>query len=164
MPGHKYSFVNINTYIYMYMHIQEISLLIRMFVSTVFGLPQDVTVTSTDPASLEVHWEPPTDVQKESITGYKIQYTRIGPNDKKTIKVPKEETTHTISGLVACQRYSLHMATIKDNTTGPFGDDVEGVAGENGELCIHIHIGTYLQHTIKIQMENPFAVLDTKLN
>ena len=114
-----------------------------MFVSTAISLPQDVTVTSTVPASLEVHWESPSDIHKESITGYKIECIGIGHNDKKSIKVSREETTRTIPGLVACQRYSVHVATIKDNTTGPFSDDVEGVAGEDGELCIHTCIGTY---------------------
>ena len=113
-----------------------------MFVSIAISLPQDVTVASSDPASLEVRWEPPSDIQKGSITGYKIECTRIGSNDKKSIKVSREETTRTIPGLVACQRYSVHVATIKDNTTGPFSDDVEGVAGEDGELCIHAHIST----------------------
>ena len=72
--------------------------------------------------------------------------------------MPKEETTHKISELIACEEYSVQVATMKDNTTGPFSDGVEGFAGENGELCIHIRIGISLPHTIKIQVENPFVV------
>ena len=141
--SHKYSFANINTYIHIhiYVHAYTGNIIINLFVSTALSLPQDIMVTSTDPVSLEVRWEPPSDIHKVPITGYKIQYTKIATNDKKTIKVPKEETTYTISELVACEEYSVQVATMKDNTTGPFSDEVEGVAGENGELSIHIRIG-----------------------
>ena len=113
-----------------------------MFVFTAHGLPQNIMVTSTDPASLRVHWEPPSDMHEGSITGYVIQYTRIGSNDKKNIKVDRE-TTHTISGLVACEGYSVQVATMTDNATGPFSDAVVEVAGEDGELCMHTHLFVY---------------------
>ena len=113
-----------------------------MFVSAAHGLPQNIAATSTDPASLRVHWEPPSDMHEGSITGYVIQYTRIGSNDKKNIKVDRE-TTHTISGLVACEGYSVQVATMTDNATGPFSDAVVEVAGEDGELCIQTHIKTH---------------------
>ena len=103
-----------------------------MFVSTDYSLPQNITVTSAKSASLEVHWEPPSDM--ESYTGYKIQYTKIGSNDKKSTKASKEAIMHTIPGLVACEKYSVCMATMKDHSTGKFSDAVEGVAGECCEL------------------------------
>ena len=92
-------------------------------------------VASDYPASIIVQWEPPSDMHKE-ITGYKIQYTNVDSNDKKSIKVPKESCIK-IHGLVPCQRYSVCVASMKNHTTGLFSDNVEGVAGEDCELYIH---------------------------
>ena len=129
------------THTYIYIHAYTGNVSVNMFVSTARGLPQNIMVTSTERASLRVQWEPPSDIPRESITGYMIKYTRIGSNDKGGIKV--EETTHTISGLVACEGYSVQVATLKDDTTGSlkfnFSNAVEGVAGEDGELCIHTY-------------------------
>ena len=115
-------------------------------VSIARGLPQNIVVTSTNPASLTVQWEPPSDIPRESITGYMIKYTRIGSSDKK-IKVDRE-TTHTISGLVPCEEYSVQVATVKDDTTESFNfsNVMEGVAGEDSELCIHTHISMHYKY------------------
>ena len=113
-----------------------------MFTSTAPSLPpQNVTVTSTDPASLKVHWELPSDKYCAGpITGHVIQYTRIGSKDKMTIKVDGEPAQYTISGLVASQEYFICVATVNGNITGLFSEAVVEVAGEDGELCIHTYM------------------------
>ena len=99
--------------------------------------PQSIVITRTDPASLKVSWQPP---MKKShsvpVTGYVIQYIKAGTQD--TIKDIKNinGTTHTISGLVACTKYSVKVAAMNDDVTGPFSESVVETSGEDGELYL----------------------------
>ena len=94
--------------------------------------PQDVMVESHNPASLMVSWQPP--IQRDyngPITGYVIQYTRVGSSDMMSMNVASG-TTHTISGLIAYVNYSVIVAAMTVNGTGPFSDPP--VVGRSGEL------------------------------
>ena len=97
--------------------------------------PLNVMVTSVDPASLGVSWDPPLEIDRNGpITGYVIQYTRVGSSDMMSVNVASG-TTHTISGLVAYVNYSVIVAAMTVNGTGPFSDPpVVGRSGEDGEL------------------------------
>ena len=99
--------------------------------------PQDVMVESHNPASLMVSWRPP--VQRDhngDITGYMINYTRVGSSDITSVSITSG-TTHTISGLVAYVNYSVVVATMTVNGTGPFSSpSVVGRSGEDGRLNI----------------------------
>ena len=106
------------------------------YISTVpSSSPQDVMVESYNPASLMVSWRPPLARHRNGpITGHVIQYTRVGSSDIISVNVTSG-TTHTISGLVAYVNYSVIMAAMTVNGTGPFNDPpVVGRSGENGEL------------------------------
>ena len=95
--------------------------------------PLNVMITSVDPASLEVSWQPPLEINHNGpITGYVIQYTRVGSSDMKSENV-NSGTTHTISGLVAYVDYSVIVAAVNVNGTGPFSNPVVGRSGEDGE-------------------------------
>ena len=112
--------------------------------STVPSLPpQNVMVTSTDPASLRVSWQLPSERYcTEPIIGHVIHYTRVGSSDMMTMNVDSG-TTHTISGLVACTEYSIRVAAKTVNVTRPFSEPELQVSGEDSEfnkLCTYIYV------------------------
>ena len=92
-------------------------------------------VESHNPASLIVSWQPPLEIDHNGpITGHVIQYTRVGSSDMMSVNVTSG-TTHTISGLVAYVNYSVIVAAMNVNGTGPFSDPPMLVrSGEDGEL------------------------------
>ena len=97
--------------------------------------PRDVMVDSRNPASLMVSWKLPLKRHHNGpITGHVIQYTRVGSSDMMSVNVTSG-TTHTISGLVAYVNYSVIVAAMTVNGTGPFSDPpVVWRSGEDGEL------------------------------
>ena len=96
--------------------------------------PQNVMVTSVNRASLRVSLQSPLERDHNGqINGYTINYTRVGSSDMMSMNV-NSGTTHTISGLVAYVNYSVIVAAVNVNGTGPFSDPVVGRSGEDGEL------------------------------
>ena len=97
--------------------------------------PKNIMVISTTTASLRVSLQPPLEEHRNGpIIGYVIQYTRVGTSDTMSIYV-NSGTTHTILGLVAYVNYSVIVAAMTANGTGPFSDPpVIGRSGEDGEL------------------------------
>ena len=82
-------------------------------------------------------WESPLEKNCNGlITGYVIQYTRVGSHtsDDTMIVNILNRTTFTISGLYACVEYSVTVAAVNGNGTGPFSKPVVAVSGEDGEL------------------------------
>ena len=103
--------------------------------STVPSSPSwDVMVESHNPASLNMSWRLPLETDRNGpITGHVIQYTRVGSSDNMSVNVTSG-TTHTISGLVAYVNYSVTVAAMTVNGTGPFSDPpVVGRSGEDGK-------------------------------
>ena len=95
--------------------------------------PLNVTVTSVNPASLMVSWEPPSEINHNGpITGYVIQYTRVRTSDVMSENV-NSGTTHIISGLVAYVNFSVTVATENVNGTGPFSNPMVETSGEDSE-------------------------------
>ena len=96
--------------------------------------PQNVMVTSVNPASLMVSWQPPPPIDHNGPITYMIQYTRVGSSDMMSMNATNR-TTHTISGLVAFVDYSVTVAARTVNGTGPFSNPpVVNRSGEDGEL------------------------------
>ena len=94
--------------------------------------PQNVMVTSVNPASLRVSWQLPSTINYNGpITGHVIQYTGGGTSDMMNVN---STTTHTISGLVAFIDYSVIVAVRTVNGTGAFSNPVVGRSGEDSEL------------------------------
>ena len=96
--------------------------------------PQNVTVTSVNPVSLMVSWQPPLEINHNGmITGYTIQYTRTDMNNMRSVNV-NSGTTRTISGLVAFVDYSVTVAAVNVIGTGSFSNPVIVRSGQDGEL------------------------------
>ena len=96
--------------------------------------PQNVTVESVNPASLMVSWRPPVIKDRNGpITGYLIQYTRVGLNDMSMNVTSEIETV--LRRLDPYVNYSVIVAAMTVNGTGTFSDPpVVGRSGEDGEL------------------------------
>ena len=96
-------------------------------------------VTSVNPSSLYVSWQPPPEIHRNGIiTGYVIEYTRSGgSSDMVTVT---SGTTHTISGLVPFVEYSVTVAAMTSSGTGPSSDLEVQSSGQNSKfLVVHIH-------------------------
>ena len=108
-----------------------------IFFSTVpSSPPQHIMITSTDPASLKVSWQPALESQNVPITGYVIQYIKDESQDIiKDIKIIGG-TTRTISGLVPCTKYSVKVAAMNADRTGPFSEPLVEISGEDGNALL----------------------------
>ena len=81
-----------------------------------------------------VTWQPPQKkICNRPITGYLIQYARVGSDDKMIMNVPKD-TKLTIQGLFANAKYSVLVAAVNANGTGPFSKPVEAISGQDSEF------------------------------
>ena len=99
--------------------------------------PQDIMMESHNPASLNVSWQPPPNGNRNGpITGYTINYTRDRSSDVRSINVTGETsgtTVITISKLAPYVNYSVVVAAMTVNGTGPYSDPP--VVGRSGEDC-----------------------------
>ena len=85
-----------------------------------------------------------------------IQYTRVGSHtsdDTMIVNVP-DDIKLSISGLFACAKYSVTLAAVNANGTGPFSNPIVAISGEDSELkytakylCIY-HRKTYSKNTL----------------
>ena len=98
--------------------------------------PQNIIVTSTNPASLRVSWQPPMENDNAPITGYVIQYIKDGAQDMIEDIKNISGTTHTISRLVASTKYSVKVAAINGDRTGPFSEPVVESSGQDSESSL----------------------------
>ena len=98
-------------------------------------------ITSVTPSSLRVSWQPPPEIDHNGvITGYVIQYTRVGTSDMISETVTSG-TTRIITELDPFVDYSVRVAAMAVNGTGIFSNAVVGTSGEDGELhCAYIHL------------------------
>ena len=94
--------------------------------------PLNVMVTSVNPASLEVSWQPPLEINWNGPIDHMIQYTRVGRSIIMSENVTSG-TTHIISGLVAYVDYSVIVAAVNVNGTGPFSNPMVETSGEDSE-------------------------------
>jgi len=96
--------------------------------------PQNVMVTSVNPASLTVSWQQPPIIHHNGpLTGHVIQYTRVGSSNLMSVTVTSG-TTYTISGLVALVIYSVRVAAKNVNGTGPFSSPLLQQVSGDGRL------------------------------
>ena len=98
--------------------------------------PQSVVVKSNNQTSLNVSWQPPMEIDHNGlIISYVINYTREESSYVMIVNVTG--TTYTISELVAFTEYSVRVAAVNINGTGPFSDAVTGKPGGDGEFCTY---------------------------
>ena len=99
--------------------------------------PKNIMTAGTDPASLKVSWQPPMESHNVPVTGYVIQYFRDASQDMFKDIENISGTTHIISGLVPCTRYSVNVAAMNGDRIGPFSEPVIEISGEDGNLLLH---------------------------
>ena len=111
--------------------------------------PHSIVITSTNPASFKVSWQPPLETLCTlPITGYMIKYFKDGLEDGikdvKNVNVTST-TTYTISGLIPCAKYSVQVAAMNSNRIGPFSEPVVEIL-EDSELNLHklVHTLCYM--------------------
>ena len=92
-------------------------------------------VTSVNSISLMVSWQPPPPIDHNGpIIGYVIQYTRVGSSDMMSVNVNSDTATqYTISELTALVNYSITLAAVNINGTGPFSNPVIGRSQSKGD-------------------------------
>ena len=82
----------------------------------------------TDPAMLSVRYRPPESrLRNGGVTRYVIRYTRVDSGVSQMITFQSDYNGLRISvipGLVAFTNYSVEVAAVNDNGTGPFSDVV----------------------------------------
>ena len=98
--------------------------------------PQNVMVTSVNPASLRVSWQLPSTINYNGpISGHVIRYTEGGTSNMRNVN---STTIHTISGLIAFVDYSVTVAAVNVNGTGNFSNPVVQRSGEDSESNIYL--------------------------
>ena len=89
----------------------------------------------TDPAMLSVTYSSPLlQLHNGNLTGYVIRYTRVDADESEVIMVSGDlaTTVVVISGLVPFVNYSVEIAAININGTGPFSVPAIGLSGQDG--------------------------------
>ena len=103
--------------------------------------PRNITVNNAHPGSLNITWLPPEEIgQNGPITGYEIQYTMVGSSDT----MIEDVTSHNMSiltGLIAFVNYSIEIAAMTVNGTGPYSNPIIGESGHEGTVstCMYIY-------------------------
>ena len=99
--------------------------------------PVNIIVMSAHPGSLELSWQPPPEIdQNGPITGYEIQYTMVGSNVTMD-EIISSGNMYTITELLPFVNYSVVMAAITVNGTGPFSSPVIELSGHEGKGIIY---------------------------
>jgi len=95
--------------------------------------PQDVIATGIHPGSLNISWGPPEKInQNGQITGYIIQYTLVWLNVT-MLETVTNGTRYILPGLFPFTNYSVEVAAMTVNGTGPLSDPVFEISGHEGE-------------------------------
>jgi len=93
-----------------------------------------VIVTSVNPSSLRVSWQPPLD-NNGIITGYLIEYTMAGSNNTITESILTGNVLQ-LSELVPFVDYLVRVAARSTNGVGPFSNAVVQISGQASKLYI----------------------------
>ena len=98
--------------------------------------PTNIIVMSAHPASLNISWEPPPEInQNGPITDYVIRYSRVGSNVTVN-EIVASRSIYTITELLPFVNYSVEITAINVNGTGPFSDPVVELSGHEGkDVC-----------------------------
>ena len=101
--------------------------------------PRNVTVTIVHPGSLNISWLPPEEIGRNGpITGYEIQYIMVGSNETMTESVTSRNM-YILTELFAFVNYSIEVAAVTINGTGPYSNPIIEESGHEGtyiSVCI----------------------------
>ncbi|XP_065894463.1 complement receptor type 2-like isoform X2 [Dysidea avara] len=99
--------------------------------------PRNVEVQSLFPASVIVSWKsPPGRHHNGLLTGYIIHYFKDESDETETFA---NTTTHIISGLISATNYTIQVAAVNSNGTGPFSVPTVAQSGK-GKVCQDIPV------------------------
>ncbi|XP_037573231.1 neogenin isoform X1 [Dermacentor silvarum] len=97
--------------------------LARTFSDAPSDIPQNVTLEAASSTSIIIRWEPPPkESQNGIITGYKIRYKLKGSRRGDTITTDGNRRLYALSGLEKGAQYSVKIAALSVNGTGPATD------------------------------------------
>ena len=111
-------------------------------------------VTSVNPAALRVTWQPPPQIAHNGpITGYVIQYTRVGSNDMMmSVNVDSGIEQYNISELIAYVNYTVMVAARNSNGTGNNSDPLVVRSGQNCELSIQLLVINFYKEFLAVEL------------
>ena len=99
----------------------------------------------TDPAMLSVTYRPPEGrLRNGDVTGYVIRYTRVGSGVSQMMSVSDSNfgfRTSMLPELETFTSYSVEVAAVNVNGTGPFSDPITGISGQDGERKLSCTLG-----------------------
>ncbi|XP_013100735.1 neogenin isoform X4 [Stomoxys calcitrans] len=142
---------------------------VKTFSSMPSEPPNNVTLEVTSSTSITIHWEPPSEEERNGqITGYKIRYRKLkdAPQVKST---PANIRYYELGGLDRNSEYQVKIAAMTVNGSGPFTEWYRVMTLENdldetqvpgrpvwmgthaGAGTIALHWGPPQQHEIKIR-------------
>ncbi|XP_077483966.1 neogenin protein frazzled isoform X8 [Amblyomma americanum] len=97
--------------------------LARTFSDAPSDVPQNVSLEAASSTSIIIRWEPPPkESQNGIITGYKIRYKLKGSRRGDTITTDGNRRLYALSGLEKGAQYSVKIAALSVNGTGPATD------------------------------------------
>ena len=89
-------------------------------------------MTIVHPGSLNISWLPPEEIgQNGPITGYEIQYIMVRSNETMTESVTNRNM-HILTELFAFVIYSIEVAAVTINGTGPYSNPIIEESGHEG--------------------------------
>ena len=92
--------------------------------------PGRVTVIVVNSTTLMASFNPPPIIDHNGqLTGYVIRYTRVGSSNTKHVTSKYTRTTISLSQLDEFANYSVTVAAVNVNGTGPFSDPVVQATG-----------------------------------
>ncbi|XP_076332516.1 neogenin-like isoform X3 [Tachypleus tridentatus] len=95
----------------------------RTYSDTPDETPQNVTVEAASSTSIIVRWQPPPkESQNAIITGYKIRYKLKGSRRGDTVTTDGNRRLYALTGLERGARYSIKIAALSINGSGPSTD------------------------------------------
>ncbi|XP_065910272.1 protein sidekick-2-like isoform X2 [Dysidea avara] len=91
--------------------------------------PQSVAATAVDPSSLRVTWQQPPEIDHNGpLTGYQIRFRQVG---RSTSTVSTSSTSYTLTGLTAYVQYTVQVAAVNSDGTGPFSSSLTSLSGQD---------------------------------
>ena len=103
--------------------------------------PNSVSVSEVTSSSITVQWwAVPCIHRNGDITGYRIRAMTSGGNDR--IEIVGDVRESTISGLTLSTEYTVSVAAVNSQGTGPYSDGI--VQSTNGKLVHYNRVEEFL--------------------
>ena len=90
-------------------------------------------MTADDTTLSVMYTRPEIRFHNGDVTGYVVKYTRMNSGVSQVMMVGSDTFESVIPGLVAFTNYSVEVAAVNVNGTGPFSDIVYGVTKQDSK-------------------------------